>query len=435
MNCNNAVELISLYLDNELNYESEKELFEHIEECSFCKKEFEELKALVEILNDEPDIELPENFHSELMQKINEEKVVDINKASKRKSNMKFKRYSLVAAFACFVVCGTAVFGSLFSNSISMKSSAQDSKSEAYSYSANSSAGNSSDSAVFTTESDFYSMADGAQADAPIEQYSEITKTSSNLMLNNDASNTSERKLIVRSNVTLETNNFDGTVGELKQLAADNGGYIEDFYSDVYYTTSNRDVYLKEGNITIKIPSENYDYTLVSVKELGTVKDESESTEDITSGYLEAESRLRTKQAEEARLIELIDECNSVDEIIQVEARLSEIRSDLEFYEVQLLNWDKLIDFSTINVYITEVDNGVLTNVDPSIGTRIKNAFINSINSFIAGTEDLVVFIAANFIQFILLAVFIIIVIFLGKKLFFKKSKVKINNSPNKSNN
>ena len=44
MNCNDAVDLISLYLDNELNKDSEKELFEHINECSFCRKEFEEMK-------------------------------------------------------------------------------------------------------------------------------------------------------------------------------------------------------------------------------------------------------------------------------------------------------------------------------------------------------------------------------------------------------
>ena len=41
MECEKALELISLYIDGELNKEEQEEIIKHMEQCESCKKEYE----------------------------------------------------------------------------------------------------------------------------------------------------------------------------------------------------------------------------------------------------------------------------------------------------------------------------------------------------------------------------------------------------------
>ena len=51
MKCNEIREKLSLYLDDELNEDEKKLIDEHLESCHECKKEFEEYKKIISILN------------------------------------------------------------------------------------------------------------------------------------------------------------------------------------------------------------------------------------------------------------------------------------------------------------------------------------------------------------------------------------------------
>ena len=64
MECEKYRELISLYIDGELNESEEKELLEHIKNCPLCEKELKELTAISEMLKSAEEEELPENFHN-----------------------------------------------------------------------------------------------------------------------------------------------------------------------------------------------------------------------------------------------------------------------------------------------------------------------------------------------------------------------------------
>lgn len=75
-NCGEIIELISLYIDNELDNESRNDIEEHIETCESCRSELESLREIVGVLGSIEDVELPsgfkENLHERLMAQKND---------------------------------------------------------------------------------------------------------------------------------------------------------------------------------------------------------------------------------------------------------------------------------------------------------------------------------------------------------------------------
>lgn len=72
--CDEILDLLSLYIDNELDEVSAKMVKEHVEECSSCKSELVQLYEVVKLCNDIEEVELPENFKGDLHQRLTSEK-------------------------------------------------------------------------------------------------------------------------------------------------------------------------------------------------------------------------------------------------------------------------------------------------------------------------------------------------------------------------
>lgn len=104
MTCLEALEYISRDIDGDLNEFEKEELQKHIESCSSCKKEYEEMKSIVDSMKNEEMLDLPSGFHDELMDKINESKVVPLKSVNKKPY---YKKYTAIAAaIAVFAVVG-----------------------------------------------------------------------------------------------------------------------------------------------------------------------------------------------------------------------------------------------------------------------------------------------------------------------------------------
>jgi hypothetical protein len=98
-NCTEVRKLISLYIDNELSKAELEEFNKHINSCSHCRTELEEIKTVVRFCSDIDEVELPANFKSELHEKLVEIK----NQMDKRNRivllrNKYIKIFSTVAA-------------------------------------------------------------------------------------------------------------------------------------------------------------------------------------------------------------------------------------------------------------------------------------------------------------------------------------------------
>ncbi len=185
-----------------------------------------------------------------------------------------------------------------------------------------------------------------------------------------------QRKLIRNVSLEVETETFDELLVTVNERTGELGGYIEESYT---YNGSNyygRD--LRNANLTIRIPAEKLDAFLSAVSEISNVISRNESVTDVTLQYVDMESHKKVLLAEQERLLELLERAETIEDIISLESRLSEVRYQIESMESQLRTMDNQVSYSTVYLYINEVSK--LTPVkEQTVWEKISTGFANSV--------------------------------------------------------
>lgn len=110
MNCDKVKELLWAYLENKTTAEETAEIETHLEGCAACREELAQQKEIKSALASLPDEELPEDYHTELMQKLQAERKVVPFPAKKKHG---WKQMSMIAAAVLVVVVAGGTRGML----------------------------------------------------------------------------------------------------------------------------------------------------------------------------------------------------------------------------------------------------------------------------------------------------------------------------------
>lgn len=110
MNCDKVKELLWAYLENKTTAEEAAEIETHLEGCAACREELAQQKEIKNALASLPDEELPEDYHTELMQKLQAERKVVPFPAKKKHG---WKQMSMIAAAVLVVVVAGSTRGML----------------------------------------------------------------------------------------------------------------------------------------------------------------------------------------------------------------------------------------------------------------------------------------------------------------------------------
>ena len=186
------------------------------------------------------------------------------------------------------------------------------------------------------------------------------------------------RKWIITIDMTVETDDLDMLTADLDQKIKSLGGYVED--QSVHNGSNYASRRYRSANLTVRIPEEKADQFTSDISGLANVVSQNLRREDITLNYVAIESRQKALQAEETRLLALIDKAANLSELLQLEKRLTEIRSELETVTSQLKLYDNLVDYSTIQLEISEVKEYTPTE-KPGFWQRIGEGFANSLRN------------------------------------------------------
>ena len=224
-----------------------------------------------------------------------------------------------------------------------------------------------------------------------------------------------ERKLIRNVSMNLETREFDALTKSISDAVTFFGGYMEqaDVSGNSLYWSDERSS--RYSNITARIPENKLDAFLTEVSSQGNVTYKNESVQDVTLQYTDITSRKKTLQMEQERLWELLEKAESVDAVIALEARLSEVRYQLESIESQLRTLDNQIVYSTVYLSIQEVQ--VLTSTDPdTIPVRIQKGLSRSFNTLKISSVDFLVWFISSLPILAVFAVLVFIAVIILKK-------------------
>ena len=227
-------------------------------------------------------------------------------------------------------------------------------------------------------DADYYTedtVAEVAESDAAYEENAETQVQDTN------------RKLIRNVDMTVETEAFDELLQNVQKRIASFGGYVES--SDVYNGSGYYDGYssLRSANLTARIPAEKLDEFLSLVSEMSNVTRKNESVTDVTLQYVDMQSHKEALLAEQKRLLELMEQAESIDDIISLESRLSEVRYQIESMESQLRTFDNQVSYSTVYLYVEEVKKYTLVE-EPGRLQKMTEGFVDSLHGVGNGFLD-----------------------------------------------
>lgn len=232
------------------------------------------------------------------------------------------------------------------------------------------------------------------------------------------------RKIVYNADMSVTVDDPSAALNTLLQKTKSLGGYV----SGSYATTD------EEGTnyayATLKVPADQLDALITAANALGKVNDYRLSSDDISLSYYDIQARLTSAKAEEQQLLEILNKCETVEEILAVRQSLSSVRADIESYTAQIRLWDNLVAYATLSVTISrtpktavEGENDLIQLWKASdVWNKMERGFQNSVRFVANAIGAIGIFIAIALIPAGVLFLLIGLPIILHKKNKRKKA-------------
>ncbi|MDR2166395.1 MAG: DUF4349 domain-containing protein [Clostridiales bacterium] len=227
------------------------------------------------------------------------------------------------------------------------------------------------------------------------------------------------RMVIRNANLSKEAviGEFEATKHALRQVNAVFGGFVES--SNLWQSEVRRDGImhsLHTFHITLRIPVANFDQVLAHIETLAHVRHSSEFAQDVTEQFYDMESRLASRLIEEERVLAFIDEAENLTELLNLERRLAEVRTQIQIYRGQIEHLASRAAYSTISVTLTEVlEIDEAEEDEPTLGARISTAFGDSAGGTLTFFQEAMIILAATILPMSILGLLALTIIFIIK--------------------
>jgi hypothetical protein len=210
--------------------------------------------------------------------------------------------------------------------------------------------------------------------------------------------------------VELSSENFSSDKTHLETLTRQMGGFIES--SNIFNENAHR-----RFHVVLRVPAENFSELKAQIEETGRLISSSESIQNVTGEYYDVLGRLEIKRIEEERILDMIENAQSVETILVLEEQLGRVRTDIEIMQSWINDVDSLAAFSTITVDVTEVLVAGLFEGTGNFGQRLWYSFVASVGGTATFFGNVIVFLAGAVVPLTLIAVLVFTGLYVGKKL------------------
>jgi hypothetical protein len=216
-----------------------------------------------------------------------------------------------------------------------------------------------------------------------------------------------ERKIIRNATLTLEVEQPDKALQRIASIATSRDGYVVTSDSRKETGTQGERAY-EVITVELRVPSAQFDATLADIRAAGgSVTAQKITGKDVTEEYIDLEARLRTQRALEAQLLEIMKRAQEVEDAINVQRELTNVRTEIERVEGRRRFLENQSSLSTISV--------TLQPPAPLIGTT--GFFRGGVGTAFGEGVDIAAAITLFFIR--LLLALIPVAIFIGLPAYF----------------
>lgn len=236
----------------------------------------------------------------------------------------------------------------------------------------------------------------------------------------------SSRKIIRNVNISAETEEFDSFVSNIDKKVKELGGYMESTnISGRSISSSSKN--MRSADLVARVPSNKLDSFVSNVADISNITNKSESAEDITLNYADTQAHISSLRTEQQRLDELLLQAEDIETIIAIESRITDVRYELESYESRLRTMDNKVDYSTVTIYVREVERYTpVEEVKQTVWQRIAVGFTENLLDAKELVIDFIVGFIISIPILVVLAVFVavpVVIIFFVVRFFVEKIK------------
>ena len=155
------------------------------------------------------------------------------------------------------------------------------------------------------------------------------------------------RSIILTANIAMKAADPWATAEKAQTVATDLGG-------DVIGLNESGTKDDRVASLTLRVPSAQFTEALRRLRALDAdVTSSTVNGQDVSDQFVDLKARLAAKQAEEDRYNALLGRAATVDEILKVDAALSNVRTQIEQLQGQVNSISSRTQFSTITVSVS----------------------------------------------------------------------------------
>lgn len=193
-----------------------------------------------------------------------------------------------------------------------------------------------------------------SQASLP-QQRNEAKSAQTQVSLNqadaaNAASQAIERKIIRNANLTLEVTSPPESQRKITSIAESHQGFVVTSEA-TQRTTEDASKPAIVVTLVVRVPAAQFNQAMEEIRATGLrVIQEKITGQDVTEEFMDLEARIKNQKALEAQFLEIMKRAGKVEEALNVQRELAEVRTQIEKLEGRRRFLENQASLSTINV-------------------------------------------------------------------------------------
>ncbi|MGI5819326.1 MAG: DUF4349 domain-containing protein [Armatimonadota bacterium] len=213
-----------------------------------------------------------------------------------------------------------------------------------------------------------------------------------------------DRKVIKSGEVSVEITDIEAAQKQIIEMVDRSGGFVQSMTVSDYDTS-------RQAEIIARIPSDHFSEIYDGVRGLGKVTRDHIGGQDVTQEYMDLERRIANLQAQEERVREMFEDAESVEDLLKIEQRLTEVRGQIEQYQGRLRFLKDQVGYSTLTISLYEPGMAPIEQPDGwRIGYHLRGAWLALVGAFRSLVYGVIWIVIAGSVVWVPLAVVILLI-------------------------
>ncbi|MCS1351870.1 DUF4349 domain-containing protein [Mechercharimyces sp. CAU 1602] len=192
-------------------------------------------------------------------------------------------------------------------------------------------------------------------------------------------------KVIYHAQMEMITKDFADSRKQVEALTVASGGYmvnssVEEIESRI------------TGTMVLRIPQAKFKEVVNKLEDVGEITSQEVNGNDISEEYVDLTSRLSAKEAQEKRLLTLMEQAEDTKAVLQVSEQLGRVQEEIEQLKGRKRFFDNQVALSTITIHLVENSSPQPKNPTSNLSEDVAGAWVSSLNNIGAFVRGLTVF-------------------------------------------